>query len=172
MAPIAVKALKLMSRLAPGGVTGEVRAAPALRRATCSLLVVIAACTSAPPGTRWILPDGFRGCVEVTYGVAGAKPLVIEDGFQVIAVPATEVEANAVAWSPSGRPILWQHRTSSAPRLGERQRTEVYYESAPGRRLVRPETGGHMRTPVSESASAQLEGAGTAAELACFGAER
>jgi hypothetical protein len=108
----------------------------------------------------------------VTYGIDGAEPLPVQDGFQVIAVPATVVGANAVASSPSGRPIVWQHRTSSAPRLGEWQRTEVFYDSARGRRFVRPEIGGHTRTPVSESASAQLEGGGTAAEVACFGAER
>ena len=55
---------------------------PALVRSGCLAAVLLAsACRSGPPGTRWVLPDGFQGCVEVEYEVPGAPALPEEGGL-------------------------------------------------------------------------------------------
>jgi len=50
-----------------------------------TVLLICPACSSVP-GERYVLPEGFRGCLEVEYGVPGAPRLTEIDGLYVIKV--------------------------------------------------------------------------------------
>ena len=131
------------------------------------LLCAVAGCRSAPPGTRWVLPEGFSGCVEVEYGVDGAPPLPNEQGFQVIAVPV------GAAPPVDGQTVAWKHRTSSPQRFGEWQRTEVYVLADGKRRRVEPAMGGStIGSADSNGTMKRLPSGGTSLARTCFGPEK
>jgi len=133
-------------------------------------MAAIAACREAPPGTRWILPDAFLGCVEVVYEVPGAAPLPEEEGFQVIVVPPELGGLEAQGTTPAGRPIRWRLATSSSQRFSEWQRVEVYYMRETKRASVTVQMGGSSTAARQEDGSLrQLPGGGRSSKLMCFG---
>lgn len=122
-------------------------------------------CHSAPAGTRWILPDGFQGCVELEYEVPGAPTLPEEQGFQVVVVPATAMQTPEAG----SRELMWRHATSSAPRLGEWQRTEVFALKDGKLHRVEPEIGGSTRGAADGSGRLKrLPSGGTLVARTCF----
>jgi hypothetical protein len=148
---------------------------PSSRRSSLALWlavvpVAMSACRQAPPGTRWILPDAFQGCVEVVYEVPGAVPLPEEEGFQVIFVPSEPSGLEIQGTTPAGRPIRWRLTTSSSQRFGEWQRVEVYYLRATKRVSVTVQMGGGSTAARQEDGSLkQLPGGGRSSNLTCFG---
>lgn len=139
---------------------------PALVRSGCIAAVLLAsACRSGPPGTRWVLPDGFQGCVEVEYEVPGAPALPEEQGFQLVVVPATAVPTP----DSDARAVMWKQATSSAPRLGEWQRTEVYAVKDGKLHRVEPEMGGSTRGAADAMGKLKrLPSGGTMVARTCF----
>jgi hypothetical protein len=72
----------------------------------CSALVTLfslllaSGCLRTRHPSQFIIPKGYVGWVDVSYGVNGAPPLSVENGYYVIRVPAngttqtsTEIEA-------------------------------------------------------------------------------
>lgn len=59
---------------------------------TLALLLPVAVLCSCErlrgrPGDIVYIPNGYKGTVEITYGVAGAKPLTLESGKRVFIIP-------------------------------------------------------------------------------------
>lgn len=141
---------------------------PALWLAT--VVIAIVGCKQPPPGTRWILPDEFQGCVEVVYEVPGAVPLSEEEGFQVIVVPSERSGLEVQSATPTGRPIRSRLATSSPQRFGEWQRVEVYFLRQNKRASVTVQMGGSSTAARQEDGSLrQLAGGGRSSQLTCFG---
>jgi hypothetical protein len=64
----------------------------------------------SPKANLWIFPDGCQGLVEVTYGVPGAPPLEMEDGYGVIRVPlsGTVTTSSEMITSPNRRQYWYE----------------------------------------------------------------
>jgi len=65
-----------------------------------SLLLLAAGCLRTRHPSQFLIPKEYVGWVDVSYGVNGAPPLSVENGYYVIRVPAngqmqtsTEIEA-------------------------------------------------------------------------------
>jgi hypothetical protein len=68
-----------------------------------AVVISIAFALFFPPhkSYTWVLPDGYAGWVRVDFGVVGAKPLPVEDGYRVLRVPESGVIETCDALIPS-----------------------------------------------------------------------
>lgn len=78
-----------------------------------------------PKGYRYYLPEGYSGWICVSYQVAGAPPLPLEEGFLAHTIP------------PGG--VL---RTSSAPRFSPKIDAYFYYNASGTRKADELRIGG------------------------------
>jgi hypothetical protein len=81
------------------------------------------ACGEKPPGLRWVVPEGYEGCVTTRFHVKDAPPLPMDEGWYLI-TPAQTQDG--------------QMMTSTRPQWGERLRTEFYAQTSTGRQIVQP----------------------------------
>lgn len=161
--------LSLEVTVSPGLGPPKARRPAPMYVAAGVLLCAVAGCRSAPPGTRWVLPERFTGCVEIEYGVEGAPPLPEEQGFQLIVVPIDAGERIG-APPPDAQTVVWKHRTSSLQRFGEWQRTEVYASEGAKRRKIEPAMGGSTMGAADGSGMLKrLASGGTSLARTCFG---
>jgi hypothetical protein len=70
-----------------------------------------------PKAYTWILPDGYAGWVRVDFGVVGAKPLPVEDGYRVLRVPESGVveTCDPLITSPSREQHFYEKEGSRRP---------------------------------------------------------
>jgi hypothetical protein len=68
--------------------------APALRRVSpligaALLLLCAAGCLRTRRHTQFLIPDGYVGWVDISYGVPAAPPLPVESGYSVVRLPSS-----------------------------------------------------------------------------------
>ncbi len=97
-------------------------------------LCVLVACSKPRPGLRWVVPEGFNGCVSASFNVSGAPPLPLEDGWYLLSVT-------------DGRVM----ETSTEPRWGEGLRSEFWIQAGAERRRIKPSCYGGTVTDVARS---------------------
>ena len=84
-----------------------------------TLLLITGGCGKISRSSKFLIPSGYIGWIQVQYGVRGAPPLPVENGFYLIRVP------------PNGRV-----KTSTKQDFGWR-RDEFYYNSGNRRERLR-----------------------------------
>jgi hypothetical protein len=52
-----------------------------------ALAIPLSGCHPPPPRVQWVLPEGFDGCVQTEFHVAGAPSLPLDNGKYTVTVP-------------------------------------------------------------------------------------
>jgi hypothetical protein len=79
--------------------------------------VAIVVFVPPPKAYTWILPEGYAGWMRVDFGVVGAKPLPVEDGYRVVRVPDSGVveTCDALITSPSREQYFYEKEGKRRP---------------------------------------------------------
>jgi hypothetical protein len=76
--------------------------------ALLALLVLAGGCVGKGKGPeRYLIPSGYVGWIQVRFGIPGAPPLPMEDGFYLMRIPANGLHMAVVSVSrPSSSPFV------------------------------------------------------------------